>query len=83
MQPHAEIARGETHDGPNGCNMSGSGQILRWLAVRGYVNDWCIYVGRITDDWEGVRAHGDKVLGEINIRRLVPCTDEAFEMYRY
>ena len=83
MPEHTVFAKGETHDGPNGCNMTGSGKILRWVAVRGEVHDWCIYVGWVTKPFDIVRSNGDKVLGEINIRRLVPCTDEAFEMYRY
>jgi hypothetical protein len=33
--------------------------------------------------FEGVADCGDKITGEGNIRKLVPCTDEAFKMYNY
>jgi len=34
-------------------------------------------------DWDKIRDQGDKIGSEKSIRRLVPCDDEAFKMYRY
>jgi hypothetical protein len=34
-------------------------------------------------DWEKIAREGDKVNFENHIKKLVPCTDEAFKMYRY
>ena len=34
-------------------------------------------------DWQMIADQGDKVYNESHIRKLVPCDDEAFEMYRY
>lgn len=34
-------------------------------------------------DWEKIIQIGDKVTREKNIRKLVPCDDEAFGMYNY
>lgn len=83
MDPHTMFATGIANDVPDELYIAGTGTHLRWVAVRGGIHDWAIYAQSI--DWpeELVRAMGDKVLGEENIRRLVPCTDKAFKMYRY
>jgi hypothetical protein len=77
------FAKGESVDTPDGCNMTGSGVMLRWVASRGDVHDWCIYILEAWHDWQVVKDVGDKVCMEENIRKLVPCTDDAFAMYRY
>ena len=53
----------------------------RWVAVRGSIHDWAIYVGTGSD--QEIADHGDKLFQKTMIRRLVDCTDEAFEWYRY
>jgi len=74
---------GEIIDSPLGCNMMGSGEMLKWVAVRGRIHDWCIYVGRAGSSFEDIAREGDKVYDKNNIRKLVKCNDEAFKMYRY
>ena len=83
MKPDTIFARGEVVDGPEGINMENSGIRLRWLAVRGGIHDWAIYCafGEATE--QDTRDSGDKVHDSETIKRLVPCTDEAFEMYRH
>ncbi len=57
---------------------------IRWVAKRGEgYHDWCIYYGSIWKTWEEVERVGDKICTESTIKDLVPCDDEAFEMYRY
>ena len=72
MQPH-EIFKSGFHFG------------ARWVAVRGGVDDWAIYWRQykdfLTDDF--ISKHGDKVLDVRDIKRLVPCDNEAFKRYRY
>lgn len=66
---------------------------LRWVAVRGIINDWTIYI-----HWElkgtkfplseafknsEIARKGDKIYNPDIIKRLVPCDDEAFKLYRY
>lgn len=77
------FARGETIDSPEGINMSRSGKPLRWVAERGGIHDWAIYIHFADHDYEWIRRHGDKVFFEDHIRKLVPCDSEAFRMYRY
>jgi hypothetical protein len=70
-------------DNQDGINMSGSNEMLRWVAVRGAINDWAIYVGRDDQTVEMIMDFGDKAFGEHMIKKLVPCDDEAFNRYRY
>jgi hypothetical protein len=83
MEPKTIFASGLDHDSPGGVNMTGSGKAVRWVAVRGGIHDWCIYVHWSDRTIEEIRRAGDKVCDKETIRRLVPCTDEAFAMYRY
>lgn len=57
---------------------------IRWVATRGIgYHDWCIYCLRPEATVEKIKSTGDKIHTESVIKRLVPCTDEAFGMYRY
>lgn len=44
LSPGIIFASGETVDSPNGCNVADTGKVMRWVAVRGQVADWAIYV---------------------------------------
>jgi len=56
---------------------------VRWVAVRGDgYHDWCIYYHHSYKDEDTVAREGDKVFTEEIIKRLVPCDDEAYAMYR-
>ena len=83
MKPHEVIATGLTIDNYTGINMSNSDKILRWVAKRGGIYDWAIYIHFATHDVAYVMRQGDKVCDKENIRKLVSCDDEAFKMYRY
>ena len=77
------FAKGELQDNAQGINMTGSGKTLRWIAVRGQIEDWAIYCGWHDWDWEYIRSNGDKVHSVLNIRNCVNVDDEAMEMYRF
>lgn len=83
MEPDTIFASGTTTDDPQGINMTNSGRKLRWVACRGGIHDWAIYIQ--SADWpaDEVKRVGDKVSNETNIKKLVECDDEAFGMYRY
>lgn len=83
MPENTMFATGKTTDNPEGINMTGSGRELRWVAVRGTIHDWAIYIHESYHSKEYIKDHGDKVTDEHNIKKLEPCEDEAFEMYRY
>jgi len=63
-----------------------NGDTIHWVAVRGGIADWAIYYSYETGevlDWDWIKDYGDKVVMEKDIRKLVPCTDECFALYRY
>jgi hypothetical protein len=59
-------------------------RLLKWIAVKGYTNDWAIYC-----DWadstseDRILRRGQKVSTELNIRKCVDCSDELIKKYRY
>ena len=55
---------------------------IRWVACRGGIHDWCIYYGYTQMSVEEVARNGDKIHSEESIKRLVPCDEEAYGMYR-
>ena len=83
MKPDTIFATGTINDGPTGINIAHTGKTLRWVACRGGIHDWAIYVQDESWDEQRVKDMGDKVTSENNIKKLVPCDDEAFAMYRY
>lgn len=57
---------------------------IRWVAVRGEgFHDWCIYYGYENMPKQNIVERGDKIFYEEVIKRLVPCTDEAWGLYRF
>lgn len=82
MEPDTIFATGETTDGYDAVNMYGKGQELRWVATRGGIHDWAIYIA--PKDWPEalIKSNGDKVHNRESIKKLVPCDDAALEMYR-
>jgi len=80
------FARGIIPNSPEGVYMSDSrvGDSLTWVAKKGFgYNDWCIYCYWSPTTEAYVLKNGEKVVSELNIRKLVPCTDEVFAKYRY
>ena len=83
MKPHTIFAKGKKYDDASGINMTRSGKLLKWVAVRGDIHDWAIYCDWANKSWEDVKDLGNKVTLERNIRKLVECDDGSFKMYRY
>ena len=59
------------------------GREMIWVAKRGYIHDWAIYITWKTNGLDYCISNGDKLFNPNVIRRLVPCDDEAFKMYRF
>lgn len=68
---------------PEGIFMTRDGGELRWVATKGYANDWAVYCHWSSNSVEWIKQHGDKVTNENHIRKCVPCEDEVFKKYRY
>lgn len=83
--PNLEIfASGEAPDSPNGLNMTNSGKWLAWVACKGGIEDWAVYVAWAVEDQDlnAIKTNGDKVHGFDNIRNIMDVSDAAFALYR-
>jgi hypothetical protein len=76
------FAIGEAIDSQHGINMSNSGRLLRWVAVRGRIPDWSIYVGPVEACPSEIARTGDKIFNRSHIQKCVPCDHSALAMYR-
>jgi hypothetical protein len=83
MPPGLVFATGTSNDSPDGLFMANTNRQLRWVAVRGEIHDWAIYCHFADKDVQWIMRYGDKVCAENHIKKLVPCDDKAFKMYRY
>lgn len=85
MPPYCAFATGTIENSPEGFYVTteSQGKLIRWVAKRGQIHDWTIYY--YWSDWDVQRIldNGDKVLNSEVIKRMVPCNDEAFKMYRF
>jgi len=67
-----------------GLNMVGGhqGELLRWIAKKGYGHDWAIYCHWSNYSVEWIEENGDKVSSKDNIQKCVPCDKEVLNLYR-
>lgn len=79
--------RGYTKNHPTGYYVSSMpeliGKLMKFVAVKGWNDDWSIYVGWNEMTFEDIKRSGDKVISSTAINLLVPCTEEVFSRYRY
>lgn len=85
LPPNTVFAKGITINDPKGVYMTSyrEGDEMIWVAKRGGIHDWCIYIYWEEAGEEYCLSNGDKVMSKDNIKKLVPCNDEAFNMYRF
>lgn len=57
------------------------GDLLKWVAVKGYNDDWCIYADWVEKDIDLIRKSGQKIFGEENILKLI-SNKELLTKYR-
>jgi hypothetical protein len=69
---------------PEGVYMTflNQGKELRWVASRGGIHDWAIYIHWAENPIDWVKDYGDKVTDVNHIKKLVDCDEEALKMYR-
>lgn len=82
------FAKGILVDDETGFNIQGTGNVVRWVAQKGDVEDWCIYYqnpseGFLASDFEEVALTGDKLHHPLWVMRLVPATAEMMQLYRH
>jgi len=79
------ITKGEIENSPLGIYMTDTrrGEMLKWIAVKGYGNDWAIYCRWATNSYEFIETSRDKVRNKENILKLVPCEASVLSLYRF
>ena len=82
MEP-GPFATGTTNDDHTGVNMTGSGKLLRWVAVRGQASDWAIYIYWATHSADYIKDSGDKIYNEENVKKLIDADKKAMAGYRF
>ena len=84
IAPKSIFAVGETVNSPEGVFMTDEciDRELTFVAVRGGIHDWAIYIGWSDMGVDWIKDYGDKLYDSKYIRELVPCDEEAFKMYR-
>lgn len=81
--PDGQIfATGFIEDTPEGCNMTGNGQLLRFIAKKGSNDDWCVYVHTADKSLDFIRSNGDKIQNPSNILKCVEVEESLLEQYR-
>ena len=81
MEPGTIFASGNIIDGENGVHLKNSGKLLRWVAVRGNVDDWSIYIDVASKDEEKVKNDGDKLPKRVAIS-LIEGSKDFYDRYR-
>lgn len=85
MAAFTVFSKGFTENSPDGIYMTNEnlGKKLMWVAKRGEIHDWAIYIHWAEYGEDYVRDFGDKVTSLKNIKKLVPCDEKALSMYRF
>ena len=88
MTPGEIFERGIFNDSPKGINFSGTNNDVRWLAKRGEVEDWVIYVqnphyGNLEWGYGRIENYGDKLFNPESIQKLIQASPDAMALYRY
>lgn len=82
VPPHTIFAAGLCRDVTDGVNITGEpGKLFKWVAQRGWVADWAVYVGNPEASFESIAKHGDKLF-TYSALVLVDCDEEAAKRYR-
>lgn len=74
---------GLTIDDYTGVNLNGTGELRKFVAQKGDVDDWALYLGLPDWSYERVMEMGFKIYDKKNIMNVVNCEDEVLNLYRY
>lgn len=86
IPPGAVFAGGEVENSPTSEGIfltdNRQGDLLRWIAVKGYGEDWAIYAHWADKPDEWIEQNGQKVYNIENIEKLVLCDRQVLKLYR-
>lgn len=85
FKPGEVFATGTVLNNPDGIYMTDTdlNRPMLWVAKRGAVDDWAIYIHWQDMGQAYVISNGDKVRSTKNIINLVPCDVDALAAYRF
>lgn len=85
LKPQSIIATGTVRNNPDEVYMTETNynRKLLWVAKKGAIDDWAIYIHWETSGQGFVISNGDKVRDSTHIQRLVPCDAEVLAAYRH
>lgn len=81
LEPGTIFASGLDFDGGNGIFLWNTGELLRWVAVRGGVDDWAVYADKASKSAENVKEFGCK-LSKREALKLVMGSEDFYNRYR-
>lgn len=81
FEPGTIFASGLDFDGENGINLWNTGELLRWVAVRGGVDDWAVYANKSKKTAEYIKDYGCK-LSRKEATKLVIGNQDFCNRYR-
>jgi len=58
------------------------GEPMRYVACRGKINDWAIYIDWAEKSEIHIKNHGQKIYSDDIIRKLIPCDEDMLNQYR-
>lgn len=73
---------GISTNSPSGVYMttSDTGRLLRWVAIKKF-EGWIMYIHWSLSNSEYISRHGDSLSNKDIVKRLIPCTDEVYDLY--
>lgn len=81
VSPGTIIATGLFEDSPDNVNIGTDKGRMKYVGVRGQIDDWAIYCHEESKSIDYIRRIGDKLPKSL-VKLVVACTDEALERYR-
>jgi len=81
LEPLVIFASGLDFDEEGGINMWSTHELLRWVAVRGEVDDWAVYVDKADKSVESVKDFGCKIFKDQAVK-LINGSQDFYDRYR-
>lgn len=82
-KPFEILCKGEIEDSVSGFHLNRTGKIIKWVAIRGFVNDWCIYTESCYKNmtYQEICTNGDKILSS-TAKKVINADKEVWGRYR-
>lgn len=82
--PNSEpFIMGLTFDDNTGVNLDGTRELRKFVAKKGQIDDWTLYLGMPDWDYEEVMNMGSKIYDKKNIMNVINCDKEVLNLYRF